>query len=962
MTARPRAAAMAALLALWAGLLLSDAARTEHPTEALHEVRSSPSIRLAKLGQILTRLRADYAAHIARHGPGSAASFRPAGGLLRVADGFVLVDLVAAVNAQSLRADLLALGAIDVSVHKSLVSARVPIARLGEIDGLASLLTGRPALFITWVGATTTQGDVAQRSEAARAAFGVDGTGITVGVLSDSYDCQSGAATDIASGDLPGGVTLLQESCPGGDEGRAMMQIIHDVAPGASLAFHTANGGQAAFANGIGSLVAGGADVIVDDVFYFGEPMFQDGVIAQAVDSAVAGGVAYFSSAGNAAAASYESEFRNSGQTGPFGGVLHDFDPGGAIVTAQPLTIPVGTTLTLVIQWDEAFASVSGPPGAGTELIVTLTASNGSTRLVSSLDSNLSGDPVDAFEFTNNGSLPQGSDARFFLKIENFFGPDPGLIKYLYVDQGGGVTIDQFDTRSGTAYGHSAAAGSMSVGAAAYYETPAYGVNPPLIEPFSSRGNVPVLFRTDGTSIDPPELRLKPVVVAPDRGNTTFFGNDSDGDGFPNFAGTSAAAPHAAGVAALILDFNATLTPAQVYSAMAGASLDMLDPGYDFDSGFGLVQADAAISALGNAPPALGPIAGRIVAAGESTSIPVSATDSDGPAPTLSAPVLPGFCSLNGTNGSGSVDCSPTAAHVGRHPLVVTATDSGTPARSASEGVYLVVTGTAVNLAPVLDPIGNQSVEEGANLGVPLSATDPNGDAMSLSASGLPGFCLLTDNGNGTGNIDCNPLAGDAGTYPTTVTVTDTGAPPLGDSETFDIVVTAPPVPNQAPVLDPVRDQYAKANTTSVIGISASDPDGDSLSFGTDGLPQFCSLTDNANGSASIDCSPTNSDAGVYAISVTVTDSGLPPLSDTDSFSLTVVERTTVDPKTGPTSDVLWWGAKSKQEVPQLESEPLSSAGSRRHEHAPKLRAVAAKVRLAQRAGQLSVVRRSHDR
>ncbi len=87
---------------------------------------------------------------------------------------------------------------------------------------------------------------------------------------------------------------LDDSACPGTDEGRAMLQIVHDVAPGASLAFNTAFLGTANFAQGIVNLANSGSKVIVDDVIYFAEPMFQDGIIAQAVDTVKGNGVAYF--------------------------------------------------------------------------------------------------------------------------------------------------------------------------------------------------------------------------------------------------------------------------------------------------------------------------------------------------------------------------------------------------------------------------------------------------------------------------------------------------------------------------------------------------------------------------------------------------------------------------------------------------------------------------------------------
>ena len=277
------------------------------------QVTGAPPALAVKIGRQLAGLREEFLAHLESRGAGSMATFRSSDRLLRVDNGFVLVDAVAAADAQALVDDVRALGGRHVARHARLVSAQVPIRALDRLAALQSLQFARPAMYLLQAGSVTSQGDVAQASDVARTASGVDGTGITVGVISDSYDCNSGAAADVASGDLPANVNVLQEACAGIDEGRAMLQIVHDVAPGASLAFQTGVFGQAGFANGIGALVAAGADVIVDDLFYFAEPMFQDGIIAQAVDSAYANGVAYFSSAGNAGAASYESEFRDSG-------------------------------------------------------------------------------------------------------------------------------------------------------------------------------------------------------------------------------------------------------------------------------------------------------------------------------------------------------------------------------------------------------------------------------------------------------------------------------------------------------------------------------------------------------------------------------------------------------------------------------------------------------------------------
>jgi Subtilase family len=171
-----------------------------------------------------------------------------------------------------------------------------------------------------------------------------------------------------------------------------------------------------------------------------------------------------------------------------------------------------------------------------------------------------------------------------------------------YVLSGFGGTIQEFATNSGTIYGHANANGAEAVGAAAYFQTPAFGVFPPVLELYSSSGTTPVLFDLAGNRLPTPDPRTdKPEIVAPDGVDTTFFGSgDIDGDGFPNFFGTSAAAPHAAAVAALLLQAKPALTPPNIYATMQSNTINIGPPGFDNDSGFGLIQADAAVQTVLN--------------------------------------------------------------------------------------------------------------------------------------------------------------------------------------------------------------------------------------------------------------------------------------------------------------------------------------------------------------------------
>ena len=561
---------------------------------------------MAKLRQSLVALHQQFTTRIAQS---RTLPFRTNDPLVRTVEDRVVVDAVASGDVNVLKTELETLGMQQAVAFGRVVSGQLPIAALPAAAGLASLRFTQPAAAMTRAGLVTSQGDQATRSNVARTGFGADGSGIQVGVLSNSFNCLGGAAADVANGDLSP-VAVLQEDpgCSSGtDEGRAMLQIVHDVAPGASLLFATADGGQANFANNIIVLKNSGAKVIVDDAIYFFEPMFQDGIIAQAVDSVVAAGVAYFSAAGNDARNAYSSAFRPGVVFGPgafpsagnaphfFGGTAHDFDPGPGTDVFQRITLPNGAGFIMSFQWDSPAASVSpGAPGSPNDLDVYVFNAAGTQVVAGSALDNINGDPIEVFSFVNTS----GVTADFNIMITNFEGANPGLMKYVLSGFGG--TIQEFATNSGTIYGHANANGTEAVGAAAYFQTPAFGISPPLLEPFSSSGTTPVLFDLVGNRLSTPDPRAdKPEIVAPDGVDTTFFGSvDIDGDGFPNFFGTSAAAPHAAAVAALLLLAKPMLTPSKLYGSLENTAIDMGAPGFDNDTGFGLIQADKALAAV----------------------------------------------------------------------------------------------------------------------------------------------------------------------------------------------------------------------------------------------------------------------------------------------------------------------------------------------------------------------------
>ncbi|WP_119842152.1 S8 family serine peptidase [Salinibacter ruber] len=547
------------------------------------------------------------------------------------ADGqFVTVDATAAQEATRLLRTLEELGLQGGATAGNVVSGRLPISSIRAAASLSSLRGMRPSRARTYVGSAESEADSAHRADEVRENLGLNGGGQKVCALSDSYNQDDSALTtasdDIQSGDLPGAgnpsgrtapVDVLEEyngSDPEPtDEGRAMLQLIHDIAPGARLGFHTAFGGLAGFAQGIRDLANAGCTVIVDDVGYSVEPFYQDGPVSNAVDEVVAQGIPYFSSAGNDGENSYEAPFRGvPGRLGIIDDtyVPHDFNSGGATDTRQEITIrPEGTFRIFSFQWTDPSALVQGSAGPDTDIDIALV--DGSDNVISSSTRGNGVVPVESLEYTNNQSTAVTLD----LVVEKASGPAPDEIKYVY--SGSGFSIEEYDTGGATIYGHQMAEGAMAVAAAPFFNTSYSGQidSSAILNYFSSKGGLKIRFDQNGDPLSTPEPREKPDVTGTDFIDNTFFGTDidiQDPDSFPNFSGTSAAAPNVAAIAALIREARQGLGPESVYDRLESTAVDIrarqqlengsiseeLDPtgaGVDPWSGHGFVRADRAV-------------------------------------------------------------------------------------------------------------------------------------------------------------------------------------------------------------------------------------------------------------------------------------------------------------------------------------------------------------------------------
>jgi len=470
-----------------------------------------------------------------------------------------------------------------------------------------------------WVGSVTSQAYTSINVDQAFANYGVDGTGITVGVLSDSfYDTRNGSVaggiltgcTDQNTGDLPASVRMIDRGPNDGttiDEGNGMAQLVYDLAPGCDISFASAFTDYFVFADNIIALATdptAPADVIVDDVIYFVEPMYQDGPIAiSAASAATVYGVPYFSSAGNNSDDAHERTYVdvNPGVDDdvtfpPTGVDFHDFGLAYSATSDTHLEVSMQAddVLTVVLHWDEPYGGgAAAGPGSEADLDVyivnnTMLPLNGNI-LASGDDAQgtvgaPSGDSVEVIQYQSLIAQP------VYIVVDHYAGRDP-VDLHLWVSlSGGGSIVEKSLLADRTIFGHAAAENVVAVAANRYDLS--------QVEPFSSKGgNLPFWFSPDGnTRFGAPVTRFKPEITAPDGTDTTFFGGgDWDGTTFPNFFGTSAAAPHAAAVAALMLDASNVLTTAQIYSKLRSTATDIEALGVDDLSGSGIINANAAV-------------------------------------------------------------------------------------------------------------------------------------------------------------------------------------------------------------------------------------------------------------------------------------------------------------------------------------------------------------------------------
>ena len=468
------------------------------------------------------------------------------------------------------------------------IRAQLPLASVARLAELAAVRSIRPADEAVLRKDDTSEGDAAHRANSARTTHGVDGTGIGIGVISNGV---RSLADRQASGDLPARVTVLPGQEGWGDEGTALLEIVHDLAPGAELYFATGRGGQARMAENIEALCEAGANVIVDDIGYTVEAAFQDDILAKGVNAAVTDGCFFFSAGGNdgnltdGTSGVWEGDYAAGSALvvdGETLGVRHDF--GGGVEANEVSGFRVRA---IVLQWAD-------PLGASANDYDLFLVNEDGDVVASSTDTqDGTQDPIESI------LSPFFDFSGLSLVVVKASGSD----RYLRVQAFGGRLAT---STAGTLYGHSAAENAVSVAMVDVRTAAGSGKvfnGTESVRTDNSDGPRRIFFEPDGTAITAGnfsstggELLQKPDLTAAMCVTTAT-------PGFSTFCGTSAAGPHAAAIAALMLEAaggpnEVTLAELRTGMTSGTAVLDIETTGVDRDSGAGIVMAPGAVDAV----------------------------------------------------------------------------------------------------------------------------------------------------------------------------------------------------------------------------------------------------------------------------------------------------------------------------------------------------------------------------
>ena len=498
-----------------------------------------------------------------------------------------------------------------------LVHAAVPVDKLDAVAALPWVAAVRPvsrpqvdAGPITSEGVALHRADIAQR-------IGLNGRGQRVGAMSDGV---THLADSVAKGELPADVKVID---PGdGDEGTGMLEIVHDQAPGAKLLFTGTGETLEDHVGGLRALAAAGANLITEDLAFDDEPAFQQGLAAATAESLARSGVFFSSSSGNLGAR-HTPRVRAIG-TGRTPDDITDTAFGtdcgptphntvavaGGTDNSFDLLLGQDGLFLATLQWSEPRAIFPTPGRGGfTDVNLYLLDQTGRCLAVSNaVQANGVGDTIEQVLFD---SAPLGLGTHSLKLVVDVAGTSsavaPPLIDLRWRTAIAGSAAVDTASRAGSLNPDSNYLGlATSAGAAPASQSTDPKTVP--LETFSAGGPVQIGSTTQcrrgavgpcrGVAGSRFRTAVAPTWTAADGVSVSGSGGFPDPDVCPAtangvclFFGTSAAAPSAAGVAAVVRqELGGRLRPALLNLALAKLAVDRGDRGRDNLWGAGVLR------------------------------------------------------------------------------------------------------------------------------------------------------------------------------------------------------------------------------------------------------------------------------------------------------------------------------------------------------------------------------------
>jgi hypothetical protein len=273
-----------------------------------------------------------------------------------------------------------------------------------------------------------------------------------------------------------------------------------------------------------------------------------------------------------------------------------------------------------------------------------------------------------------------------------------------------------------------------------------------------------------------------------------------------------------------------------------------------------------------NRAPVLTAIGNKTIAENALLTFTISATDADGDALTYSASNLPSGASFNAT--TRTFTWTPNYGQAGTYSGVRFSVSDG----SLTDYEDITITVNDVNTAPVLAAIGNKSVNENQLLQFTVNATDAESDILTYSVSGLPSAASFVGQ-----TFTWTPSYSQAGSYNVTFNVNDGNGGT--DSETITITVNNI---NRAPVLNTIGNKSVTEGRLLTFNVSATDADGDSLTYSASGLPSGATFV-----GQTFSWTPSAAQSGNYSV-VFSTNDGQVTVSET--ITVTVADQDAIPP------------------------------------------------------------------